>query len=367
MSVNLSYSFETGISDPAFDSQLQLENPLFKMLSAIGEAGSIGRAAEQLGLSYRYVWGFLKKQEAAFGRELLSCNPGQAARLSEFGERLVWTERRMLARFLPAAEALAAKLDRELLLAVQPELQSLPVSASHDLLFGALRDSVRAHAPVLLDVEYVGSAKALERLNEGSCALAGMHLPLDAPHLCQRGSGVHNRIGRLLRLGEHKLIRLATREQGLIVGRGNPLGLQTIADLQRQGVQFVNRQAGSGTRILFDELLSFHQVRGIAIQGYRSEEPTHLSVAATVAAGMAHCGFGLRAAAARFHLDFVPLLVEQYFIVCRKPMLDSPAAQAIIDALRSDDFRRQAAALPGYSAADSGQIISLRRMLPWYK
>ena len=367
MGVHLNYRFDTGSSAFPGEDGLQLESPLFRILSAVRDGGSISGAAKVLGLSYRYVWGFLKEQEIALGKPLLAGRAGQSARLSEFGERLVWAERRIHARLMPRAEELAAQLDNELLLAVRPELQPLIVSTSHDLLFSALRDRVRQRADVLLEFEYLGSAKALDRLNKGECALAGVHMPLGDLHLCPRGSVVHSRIGRRLKLGDHNLIRFATRSQGFMVPRGNPLGIRTVADLRRSGVRFVNRQAGSGTRVLFDELLVQHGVPGMAIEGYGDAETTHLAVAACVAAGVANCGFGLKAAAGRFGLDFVPAVDEQFFLVCHKPVLESAAIQAVLEVLRSAEFRALADAVPGYSVANAGQIISLRRTLPWYK
>ena len=367
MSVKLDYRFVTAAADALPGEGLQLHNPLLGMLDAIRVQGSIGRAAVQLGLSYRHLWGELKRHEAAFGQPLIAGGQGRAAHLSAFGERLLWAEKRVLARLLPQAENLAAQIDRELLLAVDPGLQLLPTCASHDLLFGALRDRLRHDARVLLDVDYVGSTQALERLNAGACALAGIHLPLGDEGLCRRGSRIHLALGRELRLGAHKLIRFARREQGLIVAPGNPLGLASLHDLARPGVVFVNRRRGSGTRLIFDELLLRAGLWAVDITGYASEEHTHLSVAANVAAGAASCGFGLRAAADRFGLGFVPLAHEQYFLVCLKPALDTAAMQAVLDVLRDADFRRFAASVPGYDAEAAGEIVSLRRTLPWYK
>jgi len=367
MSIKLNYSFFSEASSSAPYGEIQLQNPLFAMLSAIRDQGSIGKAAGILGFSYRYLWGFLKKQEAFFGQSLLASSQGQAARLSDFGERLFWAEKKMLARHLPEAERLAAKLDRELQLAVNPDLLLLPAFASHDLLFPALRDYLQRHTQVLLDVDYVGSSRALEKLDDGTCLLAGIHLPLDDDRLCRRGSLIHRGIGRHLRLGENKLIRFATREQGLMVASGNPLGLTGLPDLGRDGVVFVNRAEGSGTRLLLDELLLLEGISPQDIAGYAAEEPTHLSVAASVAAGNANCSFGLRAAAECFGLDFVPLLGEQYFLACGKASLETAAMRTVIDVLRGADFRRLAAAVPGYGTKDSGEIVSLRRTLPWYK
>jgi putative molybdopterin biosynthesis protein len=367
MAVKLSYEFDPAPALVSAAGGAPLGSYLFPLLEAIRQHGSIGRGAEAAGLSYRHVWGVLKDWERVLGEPLLAAEPGQAARLSAFGERLLWAERRAQARLLPGIEAMAAKLDQELLLAVRPSLRPVPVCASHDLLWGLLRDRLRQVTEVLLDVDYTGSALALERLNRGECELAGVHLPLDDEALCQRGSLLHQAIGRLLRLGDHKLIRLARREQGLMVAPGNPLGITGIADLAREEVEFINRQAGSGTRVLLDELLLRDGIPASAVRGYAVEERTHLSVAASVAAGLAHCGFGLRAAAARYGLDFIPVLTEHYFIACHKPALDEAPAQALLEVLRGEEFRQAAGELPGYTMADAGEIISLRRTLPWYK
>lgn len=368
MPVSFSYQFDDSPrAVPSFGEQMPFANPLFGILAAIREEGSIAQAAERLGLSYRYVWGYLKKQEEDLGQKLLASTQGASARLSDFGERLLWSERRVLARMAPAAEDMANKLDNELRLAAHPTLVPLRIAASHDLLFGALREQLMQQGSLLLDVDYVESVGALEQLNAGACLLAGIHFPIDLPHLCQRGSGMHAQLGRQLRLGDHKLIRMAAREQGLIVPAGNPLDLYDVFDLVRPDINFVNRQAGSGTRILLDELLRFNQIEQQEINGFQTEEPTHLAVAATIAAGVANCGFGLRAAAEQFGLGFVPMLWEHYFVVCRKHDLGSPLVQAVIEALEAPDFRDMVANVPGYSVAESGQIISLRRTLPWYK
>lgn len=366
MGIRLSYDFDPAACGPALGG-MPLDNPLFRMLGAIHEQGSIGRGAAALGLSYRHVWGVVKEWERAFGQPLLATSSGQAARLSAFGERLLWAERRARARLLPLAETVAARLDQELLLAAQPALRPLAVSASHDLLWGLLRDRLRQAAEVLLDVDYLGSAPALKRLNQGACTLAGVPLPLEDEALCRRGGGMHQAIGRLLRLGDHKLIRLARREQGLMVAAGNPLGIVGIGDLTRGEVAFINRQAGAGTRVLLDELLGRQGIPAGAVRGYATEETNHLAVAASVGAGLADCGFGPRAAAARYGLDFIPLLTEDYFVVCHKPALDEAPTQALLEVLRGEEFRRAAGELPGYAVADAGEIISLRRTLPWYK
>lgn len=165
----------------------------------------------------------------------------------------------------------------------------------------------------------------------------------------------------------HKLIRFARREQGLIVAPGNPLRLASLEDLGKPGVRFANRAPGSGTRLISDELLARTGVPVRELAGYDSAEPTHLSVAANVAAGIANCGFGLRAAADCFGLDFVPIAHEQYFLVCLKPARETAAMGAVLDVMAGEDFRRFARAAPGYDADAAGELVALRRTLPWYK
>lgn len=368
MSVRLSYDFQPASSDERPGGEaVQLGNPVFRILAAIRRQGSIGRAADELGLSYRHVWGVLKEREQVYGKPLILADPGQAARLSPFGEGLLWAERRTLARLMPAAEAMAARLDHDLLLAARPELVPVSVCASHDLLFAPFRQQLRQDAGLLLDVDFCGSAEALERLNAGLCDFAGVHMAVADEYLCRRGSRVHQALGRQLRLGDHKLIRLAHRQQGLMVAPGNPLDIAGLGDLGRPGLRFINRAPGSGTRLMVDELVARHGLLGADIAGYARGEPTHLAVAACVAAGLGDCGFGLEGAAARMELGFIPLVAEQYFIVCRKPRLEGAVMEALMAALASPSFRHQVDGLPGYSSAGSGEIISLRRTLPWYK
>lgn len=367
MKIQLDFRFDADTSVHASAEGLPLRNPLFALLDAIRSQRSIGGAAEQLGLSYRHVWGELKRFEGQFGRPLVAGGQGRAARLSELGERLLWAEKRALARLMPKAEYLAGQLEHELMLAVDPGLTVLPTCASHDLALGLLRDHMRAEARVLLDAEYVGSARALQRLNAGRCVLAGIHLPVGDERLCRRGGRIHTTIGRELRLGTHKLIRFARREQGLIVAADNPLGVTSLHDLLRPAVRFVNRQDGAGTRLLLDELLLRAAIRTSELAGYSTVEQTHLSVAAAVAAGEADCGFGLRAAGERFGLGFVPLIAEEYFLVCLKQALDSPEIQALIALLGRASFRERVSTIPGYAFSNAGEIMSLRRTLPWYK
>ncbi|MCY1519839.1 PBP superfamily domain protein [compost metagenome] len=148
--------------------------------------------------------------------------------------------------------------------------------------------------------------------------------------------------------------------------RGNPRGLRGIPDLLQPGLRYVNRALGTGTRVLFDELLEEAGIDAQAIDGYQRTEPSHKAVAHAVASGSADAGLGIASAAVRERLDFVPLVKENYFLVCLKSTLDQPSTLALMEILRSATWQALLARMPGYTPTDSGEVLSLRRMLPWW-
>ena len=137
---------------------------------------------------------------------------------------------------------------------------------------------------------------------------------------------------------EHRVISFVTREMGLIVRKGNPRGIDSLQELVRPAVRFVNRDPESGTRMLFDELLAQQGLDGSRIEGYQQVEFTHAAVAAYVASGMADASFGVEAAARKFDLDFVPVVTEDYIFVCHRRSLENPAVQRILEVMRSEAF-----------------------------
>ena len=153
------------------------------------------------------------------------------------------------------------------------------------------------------------------------------------------------------------VVRLVHREQGLLVAPGNPLGLTGIEDLARPGVRYVNRQRGAGTRVLLDHLLTGLGIAPDAIAGYAREEPTHLAVAAAVAAGRADAGLGIMAAAAPFGLDFVPVAHEPYDLVVAPGALDGSQLAPLWSLLGDPGFQASVEALGGYSAREMGRRL----------
>ena len=132
-----------------------------------------------------------------------------------------------------------------------------------------------------------------------------------------------------------------------------------IADLLKSGVTFVNRQLGSGTRLIIDLLLDNEGVASSGIRGFDNVELTHAAVAAYIASGKADAGLGVEAAARAFGLDFVPLLSERYFFLCAADTLRHPQFAPIVALLQTNEFKSKVNALPGYGAEHTGEIMTL--------
>jgi molybdate-binding protein len=144
------------------------------------------------------------------------------------------------------------------------------------------------------------------------------------------------------------------------VAPGNPLGIHTLADLARPEVRFVNRQVGSGTRMLFELMLGAAGVAPASINGFNNAEFTHSAVAAYIASDMADVGVGVRTAAKRFKLEFVPLVRERYFFAVRSDALGDPLLRQFLEVLGQPAYHASVNELTGYDAAQTGKILSLQ-------
>ncbi len=364
--IQLEYTFQPELPDGAAPNQSggALQNPLFDLLSALREHGSIQQAATATGASYRHVWGSLKHWQQVLQQPLVTWTQGQPARLTPFAERLLWAETRARARLTPHIEALRAELEHVLAEALDGSQQVLTVFASHDLALPLLRERASADHGLHIDLRFSGSLDALRALAAGRCTVAGCHVPVDV----QAGSVFARQLKPLLKPGRHKLIGCSRRRQGLMVKPGNPLALQSLADVTSTGAGFVGRQAGSGTRLLLTHLLAQEGLPEDALaHNDPADEDSHLAVGAAVASGAADTGLGIEAAALRFGLDFVPLAEEHYFLVCLHDVLEQPAVLKLRQVLHSAAWQEVVAVLPGYAAADSGEVLSLTRALPWWR
>lgn len=357
--ISLSYQLD----EPQDDATAPLRNPLMDLLFAVRTGGSISAAARALGFSYRHVWGQLKAWEERLGQPLVLWERGQAATLTPFADKLIWTERLAQARLSPQIEALRAELERTFALAFDPDSHVLALYASHDDALPRLQAQAAAHARLHLDIRFCGSVDAIRALNEGRCVVAGFHTR-DHPSVDSLTARAYQ---PLLAPGRHKLIGFAHRWQGLIVPPGNPRRLQGLADVARWRLRYVNRSLGTGTRLLIDELLAEAGLSPADLSGYDRCEPSHAAVAQAVASGAADAGLGTQAAAQRLGLGFVPLVREHYSLACLREALDQPGVRALRELLASPAWQAQLAAVPGYTPLRCGQVLSLKDTLPWWR
>ncbi len=332
------------VPEVSWRARAPLNARLVPLLRAIRGHATLRAAAAALGVSYRWAWDLLAAEGRALGAPLVVMERGRGAKLAPLGERLLAADdavRRELARLEPQVAVSVTAAER----AAAPA--RLRIAASHDLLLSQFCEALSL--PV--DLSFKGSMESLAALRTGSADLAGFHV-----------SGEARPVLRLLTERRHRLVRFAAREQGLMVPKGNPKRVRGLADLRTKHLRFVNRQRGSGTRLLFDELLANGGMRGEDIRGYGTEEFTHLAVAATVAAGRADAAFGVKAAATRFGLDFVPLRRERYWFALRARDEGHAAMQDFLRALRGDELRRMARHLPGYDARAAGELCAVETL-----
>ena len=139
-----------------------------------------------------------------------------------------------------------------------------------------------------------------------------------------------------------------------------------MTDSRRLTLYYSPQSRATGTRVLLDELLAEQDLARQAISGYEHSEPSHAAVAHAIRSGQADAGLGLESAARSAGLDFVPLVQERYHLACLKTALEHPATQALLAVLRSAAWQHQLGTLPGYQAVASGEVQSLRSLLPWW-
>ena len=360
-SIQLHYTLNRRDANPQAHDHALLRHPLMALLQAVAQRGSISAAARDLGLSYRHVWGELKRWEVVMGQELIVWEKGQSAKLSEFGAKLMWAERQTQARLAPQIEALRADLERTFAVAFDPEAHVLTLYASHDDALPRLREHASS-AGLHLDIRFCGSVDAIRALNEGRCTLAGFHTQT---HM---GMGTHTQQAyqNLLQPGLHKIIGFASRTQGLVVPPGNPLHLHSLADVVRTQARFVQRSLGTGTRVLLDDLMQHAQLSSAQLNAQPDDEPSHTALAEAIAAGRGDVGLGLESTARARGLGFVALTQEQFHLVCLKSALDTPATQALRQVLQTTEWLSQLNTLAGYQSEHSGEVQSLSALLPWW-
>jgi putative molybdopterin biosynthesis protein len=345
----LAWSFD-GAAREAVDARL------LPLLSAIAATGSLSAAVAARGLSYRAAWGLLRTYEQRLGVPLVEFERGRGADLSGAGKRLVDAQRQAeqkLARVLPM---LGVDFSR----APAPRRRSAPtlsIAASHDLALAALRELSGDALPLKLDISFMGSLHALQQFAEARADAAGFHVALGAANDKSRAKARSLApFTHWLNARRDRLVHFVEREQGLILPQGNPARVHNFRDIAAKRLRFINRQAGSGTRLLIERMLAQEDVAAATVAGFSQEEFTHPAVAAIVASGAADAGFGLRAAAAERSLAFVPLVRERYYLAVRAADIDAPKLAPLLLMLRSPGFACLARGYAGYAAVRPGEL-----------
>jgi molybdate transport repressor ModE-like protein len=334
-----------------------LDERALPLLRAIARRGSLNQAVREVGLSYRHAWGMLGQLQNLLGAPPVALARGRGAQLTALGKKLVVADDALEAKLAPILRGMSTSIGRSLATTRALENDRVVMQASHDIALGKLRDFVASSRLFDFELHFQGSLDCLAALARGQCDFAGFHVPEPAAP-----STLISQFRPWLKTKTLRLIHFATRRQGLMVARGNPLGVKTLADLARTRARFVNRQPGSGTRLVFDHLLATHKIRPARINGYSLEEFTHAAVAATIASGMADAGVGIEAAARQHRLDFVPLATERYYLAARASTLNRPGPSALLAALESSEFRRILRGLPGYTAPPNLKIASVQQI-----
>ena len=248
-----------------------------------------------------------------------------------------------------------AEVNVRLLSPMEKLQNTLVVIGSHDPLLDELADMLHLENPDLyMSSSHVGSMGGIMAIRRGEAHAAGCHL-LDTT------DGSYNRsfIKKYFPKGGVHLVSCVGRQQGLMVAKGNPLNIQKFSDIARNGIRYVNRQNGSGTRILTDYLCKQEKLDTASIYGYDREELTHTSVATQIASSSADAGMGIYSAAKLYDLDFIPICIEEYDLIIPDHAWDTPMVGQLLSILKSDAFREKLLRLGGYTLENPGEVIPI--------
>lgn len=230
---------------------------------------------------------------------------------------------------------------------------TIVITGSHDNTLDLLADQIKGfRGDVSISSSHVGSMGGLMAIKKGVCHVAGAHL-LDP----EDGSYNISYIQKYLPNEKVFVVNLVMRDQGLIVPKGNPHNIRSIEDLKERNLSFINRQPGSGTRILFDYKLKTLGLSPGDIRGYENDEYTHMSVAVSVLSGRADSGLGIQAAAQALDLDFIPIVTEEYDLIIPDRFYHTPKIKVLLDTIQTKNFQGRVVSLGGYSTAQTGKVI----------
>ena len=311
---------------------------LAEILRDIGNGASLVKAAKKSGFSYRGSWEKLNEIEAALSLDLITRTKGHGSKLTVFGELLIQFIDGIKAKGAETENAYQADLIKQINQLKKQEAIKWKFSSSSDEIIQKAVNEVKG-----FDLKIAGSGESLERLLSNDADLAGYHV--SDPN---SSKAIYTRLSK----NNIEIFPVMKRIQGLIVKKGNPLKITSLLDLVHHKIRFINRQIGSGTRLLLDTLLISEEINPSEINGYLHEEFTHSAIANAILAGKADVGLGVKNVALENGLSFIPLKDEIFFVAMHKEMLAQSNASKLIRKIRS-----YSGETPGY------QAISLNRQV----
>lgn len=311
---------------------------LVELLKEIGNGSSLVVASKKSGTSYRGAWGKLNEAEAALGMGLIVRTKGHGSVLTEFGKFLIQHIDNMQASFLQYGSSYQDSLTKEIKKIQRSEDLKWKFLSSSDSIIQKVASELKG-----FDLKIAGSGEALEKLLNKEAHIAGYHVSDE-----QSSKAIHRRLSK----SDIQIYPVMKRTQGLIVRKGNPLQVRSLDDLLNQKVRFINRQIGSGTRLLLDTLLLEEGIEAADIAGYLQEEFTHSAVANAILAGKADVGIGVKNIALENGLGFIPLKDEIFFIAMHKDMASQTQTSKLIRKIRSYSGQT-----PGYKAVGLNRQI----------
>ena len=329
-----------------------------RLLLAIESSRNMKEASAVEGLSYRHAWNLIEDLQKVLGGPVLETAQGRGSRLTELGQRLVWAEKRTRARLGPLLDSISSEISEDIEGIMSRARRVVRMYASHGFAVATLYERLQREG-IPLDLNYRGSAESLESFHRQVCDVAGFHVPIGGLE-----KTVFGRIQKLFS-PDSRLINLATRRQGLMVAKGNPKNIWSLPDLLRPEILFVNRQPGSGTRSILELLFAQQDIEPKHINGYDNVEFTHAAIGAYIASGKADVGMGVETGARKFDLDFVPILTERYFFVCRESLLTDARFTPILEILQSSVFHSEVDTVAGYDATNTGLIQTVDEAFPF--
>lgn len=311
---------------------------LSQLLKDIDHGNSLISASEKSGASYRSAWGKMNDVEEALGTPLITRTKGHGSKLTKVGEFLIRFVEEMQDAYLESGSSYQEILFKEIKKIQKTEIVKWKFLSSSDSIIQKAASEVKG-----FDLKISGSGESLERLLSNQADIAGYHVSDE-----KSSKAIHHRLSK----SDIQIYPVMKRTQGFIVKKGNPLHIKSIEDLMNPKIRFINRQIGSGTRLLLDSLLLEEGIDPSEVNGYLHEEFTHSAVANAILAGKADVGLGVKNIAIENGLGFVPIKDEIFFIAMKKEMADQSEASKLIRKIRS-----YSGETPGYKAVGLNRQI----------